>query len=49
MKIIKEVGRIIRCPAEAVNEVIEVADFVSKKNGGDSAVREFIEWILKEN
>lgn len=49
MKTIKEFGGIIGCPADAVNEVVEIADFVSKKNGGDGAVREFIEWILKEN
>lgn len=47
MKIIKETGGIIGCPADAVQEVIEVADFVSSKNGGDGAVREFIEWIVK--
>lgn len=40
---------IVGCPADAVNEVKKISDFVSKKNGGDGAVREFIEWILKEN
>ena len=49
MKIIKESGGIIGCPADAVDEVRVVADFVSKKNGGNGAVREFIEWILKGN
>lgn len=40
---------IVGCPADAVDEVKKISDFVSKKNGGDGAVREFIEWILKEN
>lgn len=42
------IAEIKGCPADAVDEVIAVADFVSKKNGGDGAVREFIEWVLKE-
>ena len=36
-------------PKDAVDEVIQVADFVSKKNGGSGAVREFIEHILKKD
>lgn len=47
MKIIKEHGGTIGCPGDAIKEVVEIADFVSKKNGGDGAVREFIEWILR--
>ena len=33
----------------AQQEVKEVADFVSSKNGGDGAVREFTEFILKKD
>jgi len=33
--------------ADAVKEVREGADFVTKKNGGFGAVREACEWILK--
>ena len=47
MKTVKEFGGIIGCPADAVDEVRVISDFISKKNGGDGAVREFIEWILK--
>ncbi|MBP3458855.1 MAG: HAD-IIIA family hydrolase [Lachnospiraceae bacterium] len=36
------------CPADAVREVKEVCDFVSSKNGGDGAVRDFIEWLSDE-
>lgn len=44
---IKESGGKIGCPADAVKSVKELADFVSTKNGGDGAVREFIDWIIK--
>jgi len=36
------------CPADAVPEVKAVCDFISSKNGGDGAVREFVEWFLKQ-
>ncbi len=35
------------CPADAVDEVKKVANFVSSKNGGHGAVREFCDYILK--
>ncbi|MCM1010713.1 MAG: HAD hydrolase family protein [Fusobacterium sp.] len=34
------------CPADAVDEVLEVCDFVSSKNGGRGAVRELCDFIL---
>lgn len=46
MNPVKTAGGIIGCPADAVKEVIELADFISSKNGGDGAVREFIEWFI---
>ncbi len=46
MKRIKEAGGLIGCPADACDEVIELAHFVSKKDGGRGAVREFIEWLV---
>lgn len=33
------------CPSDAVKEIKEICEFVSKSNGGYGAVREFIEWI----
>ena len=45
---IKEAGGLVGCPADAAKKVIEIADFVSSKCGGDGAVREFIEWIVEE-
>ena len=35
------------CPADAVDEVKKVANFVSSKNGGHGAVREFCDYILR--
>lgn len=35
------------CPADAENEVKKIADFISNKKGGNGAVREFCEWLLK--
>lgn len=43
---IKGAGGVIGCPANAVEIVKNNADFVSGANGGDGAVREFIEWLL---
>lgn len=43
---IKENGGLVGCPANAVKQVREVADFISNGKGGDGAVREFVEWIL---
>lgn len=35
------------CPADAVQEVLEQADYVCKAQGGRGAVREFIDWLTK--
>ena len=35
------------CPADAVDEVLEVSKFVSTKGGGRGAVRELTDFILK--
>ena len=44
---IKSAGGLIGCPKDAVKEVLEISDFISSKGGGNGAVREFIEWIVK--
>lgn len=48
MKLIHEAGGIIGCPQDAVTQVKAIADFVSEKNGGNGAVREFIEWLVND-
>ncbi|MCL2052421.1 MAG: HAD hydrolase family protein [Lachnospiraceae bacterium] len=40
-----DLAAIIGCPADASTNVKKKADFISSKNGGDGAVREFIEWL----
>lgn len=47
MKSVKEAGGVVGCPADAVEEVLVLSDFVSRRKGGEGAVREFIEWIVK--
>lgn len=46
MKPIKDAGGLAGCPADAVQEVKAISDYVCSKNGGDGAVREFIEWVI---
>lgn len=46
MTAVKKKGGTAGCPADAVEQVKEVSDFIAAKNGGDGAVREFIEWII---
>ena len=45
MKLCGAVG----CPADAVDEVKNIASFICKMNGGSGAVREFIEWLMEKN
>lgn len=47
MKKVREAGGITGCPKDAAKKVIEFVDFVSESNGGDGAVRDFIEWIIE--
>ena len=44
---IKAEGGLIGCPSDAVDEVISLADYVCTHSGGNGAVREFIEWIVR--
>lgn len=47
IKCMKHCG-LVACPADAVSDVKAISDFVSAYNGGDGAVREFIEYIISE-
>lgn len=47
MLFVNEAGGVIGCPADAVKQVKAIADFTAEHNGGDGAVRDFIEWLLK--
>lgn len=46
MKNIKSAGGIIGCPRDAVESVKEVSDYISMRDGGSGAVRDFIEYIV---
>ena len=46
MEAVKVAGGIIGCPKDAVEKVLEIADYVAGHNGGDGAVRDFIEWLV---
>lgn len=46
MKPVKEAGGLVGAPKDAVKQVLEIADFIADHNGGDGAVRDFIDWIV---
>ena len=47
MKTVKSGGGIIACPKNAVQKVRDISDYISGHDGGDGAVRDFIEWLTK--
>ncbi len=46
MKAVQASGGLIGCPLDAVDAVKKIADHVANHNGGDGAVRDFIEWLV---
>ena len=38
----------VGCPADACEEIKELADYISPVNGGAGAVRDIISYLLKE-
>lgn len=44
-----ELAGVRGCPADAVDEIRTVCEFIASKDGGKGAVREFIEWIKRGN
>lgn len=49
MQPIKANDGLVACPSDAVDDVKKIASFICQKAGGNGAVREFIEWIIKFN
>lgn len=43
---VKQAGGVVGCPKDSVSSVLEIADFISQKDGGQGTVREFIDWIV---
>lgn len=46
IRAINEAGGLTGCPQDAVIKVRNSVKFISEHNGGDGAVREFIEWCI---
>ena len=44
---IKNGGGIVGCPQDSIEKVVEIADYVCKKSGGEGAVREFIDFLIQ--
>lgn len=49
MKLIQNHGGTVGCPADAIDEIKEKADYVCDNNGGDGAVREFVDYLISMN
>lgn len=49
IKTVRAEGGLTGCPSNAVKEVKRAVDFRSRNNGGEGAVRDFIEYVLKNN
>lgn len=49
MSEIKKAGGLVGCPADAVEKVKEISDFISPHNGGDGAVRDFVELLIEHH
>ena len=49
MELVKKAGGVVGCPLDAVDEVKQLASFVAPHNGGDGAVRDFVEWLVKKD
>ena len=48
MIMVKESGGVIGCPRDAVQEIINISNFVAEHDGGDGAVRDFIDYLVKK-
>lgn len=46
MELVKKAGGLVGCPVDADDAVKEIADYISGYEGGNGAVRDFINWIL---
>lgn len=49
MMLIRENNGLVGCPKNAVQEIIDISDFVTRNNGGSGAVRDFINFLMNHN
>ena len=47
MLCVKEKGGLVACPGDAHDSVKTIADFVCSRNGGEGAVREFVDYLMQ--
>lgn len=47
MNEVKDAGGLIGCPADGVDVIQSVSDYIAPHRGGEGAVRDFIEWIIE--
>lgn len=48
MNAVKAANGYVGCPHDAVEKVKRISDYIASQNGGNGAVREFIEWLVEE-
>lgn len=48
MEAVKNAGGLTGCPADSVKAILNIAHYIADHNGGDGAVRDFIEWLLQK-
>lgn len=46
MMAVKAAGGLIASPADAVEAVRDISDYIAPRNGGSGAVRAFVDWLL---
>lgn len=46
MNLVIEAGGIVGCPKDATPQIKDVADYIAEHNGGEGAVRDFIDWLM---
>ena len=46
MYAVKNAGGLVACPANASDRICDIADYISLNNGGEGAVREFIDFLV---
>lgn len=46
---INELGGITACPLDAVETIKKSVQYITAKNGGEGAVRDFIDWLKDKN
>lgn len=46
---VKKLGGVTGCPNDAIGEIKEIVDYICVQEGGNGAVRDFIEYLIKKD